>query len=109
VRLLERELTIAKKKDRERAKLLSKVRPLIRDLGLVDDASRNSHWLLVANAVDEAINSGLPVTDSELRSLLSPLVRQVPTGQSYPEGFLTVLSEYEHSANPIGITSPSGE
>jgi hypothetical protein len=109
VRLLERELTIAKKKDRERAKLLSKVRPLIRDLAMVEEANRGSHWHLIANAVDEAINSGLPVTDSELRALLSPLVRQVPTGQSYPEGFLTVLSEYEHSANPVSLSGPTDD
>jgi len=94
---LDKELAHTRKKDRDRAKHLSKVRPLIREVVSVPEEQKRELWIQIADAVDEAVNSGLPVTDSELRSLLSPLARQVPPSNGYPEGFMTVLREYEQS------------
>ncbi|MDX1963810.1 MAG: hypothetical protein SFX18_11690 [Pirellulales bacterium] len=93
---LDKELGITRKKDRDRAKHLSKVRPLVRDLATLGEDQKRDQWQAIAHAVDDAINGGLPVTDSELRALLSPFLRQIPGNPDYPEGFSTVLREYEH-------------
>lgn len=103
IRQCEKELGKAKIKDRERSKHMAKIRPLVRDLETTGDKA--DQWLQIADAVDEAVNSGLPVTDQELRNLLSPLLRSIPKNSKYPEGFQTVLSEYEHSAMPAPVAS----
>lgn len=103
IRQCEKELGKAKIKDRERSKHMAKIRPLVRDLDTTSDKA--DQWLQIADAVDEAVNSGLPVTDQELRNLISPLLRSIPKNSKYPEGFQTVLSEYEHSAMPAPIAS----
>ncbi len=103
IRQCEKELGKAKIKDRERSKHMAKIRPLVRDLETAAD--KGDQWVQIADAVDEAVNSGLPVTDQELRNLLSPLLRSIPKNSKYPEGFMTVLSEYEHSAMPTPVAS----
>lgn len=103
IRQCEKELAKAKIKDRERSKHMAKIRPLVRDLETAAD--KGDQWVQIADAVDEAVNSGLPVTDQELRNLLSPLLRSIPKNSKYPEGFMTVLSEYEHSAIPTPVAS----
>jgi hypothetical protein len=103
IRQCEKELAKAKIKDRERSKHMAKIRPLVRDLETTSDKA--DQWLQIADAVDEAVNSGLPVTDQELRNLLSPLLRSIPKNPKYPEGFQTVLSEYEHSAMATPVAS----
>ncbi len=103
IRQCEKELGKAKIKDRERSKHMAKIRPLVRDLETTNDKA--DQWLQIADAVDEAVNSGLPVTDQELRNLISPLLRSIPKNSKYPEGFMTVLSEYEHSAMPAPAAS----
>lgn len=105
IRQCEKELAKAKIKDRERSKHMAKIRPLVRDLETTNDKA--DQWLQIADAVDDAVNSGLPVTDGELRNLISPLLRSIPKNSKYPEGFLTVLSEYEHSAMPAPVASGS--
>jgi hypothetical protein len=105
IRQCEKELGKAKIKDRERSKHLAKIRPLVRDLETTNDKA--DQWLQIADAVDEAVNSGLPVTDQELRNLISPLLRSIPKNSKYPEGFQTVLTEYEHSAMPAPVASGS--
>lgn len=103
IRQCEKELAKAKVKDRERSKHLANIRPLVRDLETTADKA--DQWRQIADAVDEAVNSGLPVTDQELRNLLSPLLRSIPKNSKYPEGFQTVLSEYEQSAMPTPVAS----
>ncbi|MGC4003356.1 MAG: hypothetical protein QM811_09565 [Pirellulales bacterium] len=95
---LHKELGKARIKDRERAKHLTKIRPLVADLTTIEDSEKKRHWLKIAEAIDEAINGGLAVTDHELRGLLAPLTKQIPTNSKYPEGFRTVLAEYEAAA-----------
>ncbi len=103
IRQCEKDLGKAKIKDRERAKHMAKIRPLVRDLETAGD--QGDQWMQIATAVDEAVNTGLPVTDQELRNLLSPLARSIPKNSNYPEGFQTVLTEYEHSAMPAPVAS----
>jgi len=105
IRQCEKELAKAKVKERERSKHMAKIRPLVRDLETASDKA--DQWLQIAEAVDDAVNSGLPVTDQELRNLISPLLRSIPKNSKYPEGFQTVLSEYEHSAMPAPVASGS--
>jgi hypothetical protein len=105
IRQCEKELAKAKIKERERSKHMAKIRPLVRDLETTNDKA--DQWLQIADAVDEAVNSGLPVTDQELRNLLSPLLRSIPKNSKYPEGFQTVLSEYEHSVMATPVASGS--
>ncbi len=105
IRQCEKELAKAKVKERERSKHMAKIRPLVRDLEPASDKAEQ--WLQIAEAVDDAVNSGLPVTDQELRNLISPLLRSIPKNSKYPEAFQTVLSEYEHSAIPAPVASGS--
>jgi hypothetical protein len=93
-----KEVGRARIKAKERAKHMSTIRPLIKEVAELADSEKKSHWLKIANAVDEAVNGGLAVTDSELRALLLPLVSNIPNSSKYPEGFQTVLREYEQAA-----------
>lgn len=81
-----------RKRNKERTRLLGKVRYEVKQLTNDLHSELDPHWRTLIKTVDELVQEGLPASNRELRELLLPISERVPDLE-LPPSFETVLGE----------------
>lgn len=103
-----------RRRAKQRRKLLGKIRHKLSLIASDPDGALD-HWRLLASAVDELVNDGMPPSNCELRELLVPAIDNLPEFPEVPRGFQLVLREIDRfmatcsPSEAASITQPTPE
>lgn len=101
IEALDAELQDARRRTKQRHKLLGKVRHKV-SLFREDPAGIPDHFRILVATVEQLIEDGLPPSNRELRDYLLPIVDAMPELHDPPPGFQMVLREIDRflATNP---------
>ena len=87
-------------------KSLSKLRYQLNQWSQLPEAERDSAWGPIVQTIAQAVESGLPASNVELRELLVPYVDDVPLNDESPEALRRVLRELERFLSQPSVEAP---
>lgn len=79
--------------ERRRRKLLSKLKYQIEQASNADDTGRVACWTTIAKTLNDLVQTGMPPSNLEIRSLLLPHIDNVPELGDVPQGFNLAVRE----------------
>jgi hypothetical protein len=114
IEAIDSRLQDSRRRERQRKKLLGKVRHKV-SIIQQNPAAAEEEWRILAASVDELITDGLPPSNRELREIVLPVIEHLPDSFEAPVNFQLVLREVDRflaSTSPVEapvVAQPSAE